>query len=873
MDYYKSTVKETLKDLDTGRKGLSASEAKERLEKHGPNELEEKKGISPLRILLRQFSSPLIWILIGAVIISFLIGEKIDAAIILVILILNAIVGFIQEYRAEEAIKALKKMASLKATVIRDNKRQEIDTKMLVPGDMILLETGEKVPADARLIEASNLQTQEAALTGESNPVKKSLDVLEKNAGIGDRKNMVYSGTMVTKGRGKAVVTGTGMKTEIGKIAHMIQTTESESTPLQQRMAHLGKWLGILTLIICGIVFLAGIIRGEPLLDFFLVAVSLAVAAIPEGLPAVVTVSLALGVKRMVKRHALVRKLPSIETLGCTTVICTDKTGTLTHNQMTVRKIYVDNTTIDVGGSGYEPKGSFSEHTKTLSTILRIGALNNNSSMEEKDGEWKVIGDPTEGALIVSAEKLGLDHELLNNKYKRVDEIEFDSGRKRMTTIHEFHGKRLCYVKGAPDVILGLCSHIEVNGKIRKLNKEDKRKILRMNEYYADNALRVLGFAYKELRKGEKKKDYEKDLVFVGLQGMIDPPREEVKGSIEKCRRAGMKVVMITGDFKGTAVAIAKELGIPGKAVSGDELDDIDLSKEVSDIDIYARVNPEHKLRIVKALQNKGYVVAMTGDGVNDAPALKKADIGVSMGLSGTDVAKEASEMILTDDNFTSIVNAVEEGRGVYDNIKKFFAFLISGNIGEVMIIFLSILFGLPLPLTAVQILLINLVTDGLPAVALGADPFEPNAMERKPRPKNEPIYRNLSHFTIHYPVIMITVTLGLFYYIYTSTGNLAHAQTVAFLTIAAFEMYQAFASRSTRFSSFKVGIFRNRWLVGAVLISVIISMAVIYVPALQPWFDTFPLPAIHLAAVLLLSSLGFIYLELYKTFRKDLAR
>ncbi len=868
MSFYEKTVKDTLKELDTKKKGLTSKEAEKRLKKYGRNEIKKERGVHPLKILTSQFNSPVIWILLAAVVISVFLGEAADSIIITVILILNAIIGFFQEYRAEKAIEALKKMASLKAYVIRDGKEKEIDASELVPGDVIILRTGEKIPADARLMEISNLQTQEAALTGESLPVKKELRTYDKKLSIGDRKNMVYSGTIITEGKGKAIVTRTGMETEIGKIAHMIQTAETEKTPLQKQLQQLGKWLGIMTVAIAAIVFLTGVIKGEPILDFLLVAVALAVAAIPEGLPVVVTVALALGIKRMVKRNALIRKLPSVETLGSTTVICTDKTGTLTHNQMTVRKIFVDDGEVEVSGSGYEPEGNFTEETKSLKLLLKIGALNNDASLEKKkrkgEEEYSIRGDPTEGALIVSAAKLGLEKELLENKYRKVDEVQFSSERKMMTTVHEFHGRRFSYVKGAPDVLLKKCSHVEINGKKRKLTKEEKKKILEKNQEFADQALRVLGFAYKELKKSDSKNDYEKNLVFVGLQGMIDPPREEVKKSIAKSREAGIKVIMITGDFKGTAMAIAKELGIEGKAVSGEELDNIDLESEVMDIGIFARVNPEHKMDIVKTLKKKGHIVAVTGDGVNDAPALKRSDIGIAMGITGTDVSKEASDMILLDDNFSSIVNAVEEGRGVYDNIRKFLAFLLSGNIGEVMIIFLATLFGWGVPLTAPLILMINLVTDGLPATALSADPFEPGRMKRKPRNPKDSIFKGLKPFLIPYPLLMVIVGLACYWWFWHQ-GNSAKAITSVFLAIAMFEIYQAYSCRSTIFPSLKVGIFRNWWLNGAILTSIAAVVAVIYVPSLNALFETTALSIKEFIIIIALSSIGSVYLEIHK--------
>lgn len=813
-------IDQIFKDLKTSAKGLSEAEAEERLKQYGLNEIKEGKKISAWEIFFGQFKSIVIWILIVATIISAFLGEYIDAIVILVIIVLIAVLGFVQEYRAERSIEALKKLASLKATVIRDTQKKEIDAKELVPGDAIVLETGDKIPADARLIEVFNLQTQEAALTGESQPIKKHSEVLPEKTAIADMKNMVFSGTIVVSGRAKAVVFKTGMQTEIGKIASMIQQVKPEPTPLQKKMNQLGKLLGKVTIGIAIIVFIAGIIfhvyRDEGSIfdkefsvSMLLVAVSLAVAAIPEGLPAVVTIALAIGTQRMLKRNALVRRLPSVETLGSTTVICADKTGTLTVNEMTVKRLFVNGKIIDITGAGYETKGQFLCKNKQVAIdeielLLRVGALNNNAELKNSN----LIGDPTEGSLIVSAAKAGLIKEELEIEYQRIDEIEFTSERKMMTTIHKHHGEKVAYVKGAPEVVLKMCNYIYINGKTKKLTDEMRQEILEINKEFADSALRVLGFAYKTLVDTHP----EKNLIFVGLQGMIDPPREEVKIAIEKCKKAGIKVVMITGDHEITAKAVAKEIGLEGKAIAGQQLDEIkNLDEIVEDIAIFARVNPEHKIKIVDALKKKGHVVAMTGDGVNDAPALKKADIGIAMGITGTDVSKEASAMILTDDNFASIVNAVEEGRGVYDNIRKYIGFLLSGNIAEVAIIFLGILFGIPLPLTATQILLINLVTDGLPALALSVDPFEPNAMSRKPRKQDEPIYKGLNPFLVYYPIAMTIVGLSVFSWFYFKKDNLIQAQTATFLTISMFELYQALASRSTIYPAFKVGIFKKQ--------------------------------------------------------------
>lgn len=858
--YYSKKKDDVFKELNTSENGLTKEEAQVRQKRYGFNILEEKKKISPWMILLRQYKSFLVYILLAAVLISIFLEEYIDAAVIAVILIANGVLGFIQEYKAEKAIEALKKLASLKAKVLRDGKETEIDTKYLVPGDIIMLEEGDKIPADARVIESVNLETHEASLTGESTPVSKADAVLKDKTAVADQKNMVFSSTAITKGRGRAIVTGTGMHTEIGKIAKMIQEQDETMTPLQVKMQGLGRWIGMLIIVVCLIVFTAGALRTGDYSGMFLVAVALAVAAIPEGLPAVVTISLGLGVQRMIRRHALVRKLPSVETLGSTTVICSDKTGTLTRNEMTVTKIFANNEEIDVSGRGYSIDGKFSTDPGKIALLLRIGLLCNDANLDQ----GKVIGDPTEGCLLVSAGKAGMDKKKIEAKFPRVKELPFDSGRKLMTTVHRIDHTFVAYTKGAPDQLLERCNKVYMNGKILALDGRTKEKILEANDKFAKDALRVLGFACKFVDDITEVK--EEDLIFVGLQGMIDPPRMVVKKAVAECKEAGVKVVVITGDHKLTAVAIANRLGITGKAITGKELDEIkNLEEVVDDISIYARVSPENKMMITKALKKKGHIVAMTGDGVNDAPALKAADIGVAMGITGTDVSKEASDMVLTDDNFASIVNAVEEGRGVYDNIKKFFAFLISGNIGEVLIIFLAIMFGMPVPMTATQILLINLVTDGLPAVALGADPFEPNAMKRKPRSKKEPIYRGLNHFIIWYPLIMITVALGLFYIVLNDTGNLVKAQTVVFLTVAMFELYQAFSSRSTRYSSFKVGIFKNKFLILAVLVSFLVTMAVIYTPLLQGWFDTAALTLKDLITVILISSLGFIYLELYK--------
>ncbi len=867
MLYFNKDIKETLKALKTSEKGLSSEEAKKRLEEHGLNEIKEEKGISPLKIFISQFKSIVVWILIAATIISAFLKEYIDAIVILAIVVLIAIIGFTQEYRAERAIEALKKLASLKATVIRDGSKKEIDARELVPGDIIALETGDKIPADARLIEVFNLQTQEAALTGESSPVGKSAKELPEKTSVADMKNTVFSATIVTSGRANAVVAATGMQTEIGKIATLIQKVKPELTPLQKKMNQLGKLLGKVVIAIAIVIFVLGVIfQGKPALEMLKFAAAVAVAAIPEALAGIVTIALAIGTKRMLKRNALVRKLPSVETLGSTTVICTDKTGTLTVNEMTVKKILANGKIIDVTGAGYETKGQFLWKNKPVAVdeiclLLSIGALNNDAELKGSS----LIGDPTEGALIASAAKAGLIKEELGIEWPRIDEIEFTSERKLMTTIHKHDGEKVVYVKGAPEVVLKLCNYIHINGKVKELTENDKKEILEINKEFADGALRVLGFAYKTLINTQP----EKNLIFAGLQGMIDPPREEVKEAIEKCRKAGIKVIMITGDYEITARAVAKEIGLDGRVITGQQLEEIEnLEDAVDDIAIFARVNPEHKIKIVDALKKKGHVVAMTGDGVNDAPALKKADIGIAMGITGTDVSKEAAAMILTDDNFASIVNAVEEGRGVYNNIRKYIGFLLSGNISEVLIIFFGILFGLPLPLTATQILLINLVTDGLPALALSADPFEPNAMSRKPRKQNESIFKGLNPFLVYYPIAM-TITALLIFIWYTSRGYaLLVAQTATFLTIGMFELYQSLASRSTIYPAFKVGIFKNKFLILAFISSFAVIAASIFIPSVGRVLDMAPLTAGQFFFIVAVSSIGAIIIELCKHFK-----
>ncbi|MFH1398653.1 MAG: calcium-translocating P-type ATPase, SERCA-type [Candidatus Woesearchaeota archaeon] len=856
LDYHSYDKNALFKEFSTSDKGLTSTQVNQRLASFGRNELQETRKIKPIEIFINQFKSFMILILFLVMVISAVLHELPQAIAVFAILILNAVFGFLQEYKAEKAIEALKKMSSPRAKVIRDGEEISVDSKDVVPGDIILLEEGDKVPADSRLIEIMCLESQEASLTGESLPVQKELGVLPEKTAVANRKNMVYAGTIITKGHGKAVVVATGMKTEFGKIATMIQQSPEEPTHLQVKLKELGHALGFLTMGICLLVLIIGVAVGNDFFEMLFIAIALAVAAIPEGLPAVVTISLALGVQRMIKRNALMRKLPSVETLGSTTVICTDKTGTLTHNEMTVKKLFVNNKVIDVSGSGYSAEGGFSSDPKEFEMLLKIGILNNNAKIH--DGN--VIGDPTEGCLIVSARKAGMT-ELAD--HPRVDEIPFDSQRKLMTTIHTTPSGRISMTKGAPDIIVGLCDSILINGKVERLTKQQKGAIIKQEDLFAEDALRVLGFAYKELGK-ESKETAEHNMIFVGLQAMIDPPRKEAKEAIAKCKEAGIKVVMVTGDYQITAKAIAKELGIEGIAVTGSELDEMkDFESRVEDIGIFARVNPEHKMMIVEALRNKGHVVAMTGDGVNDAPALKRADIGIAMGITGTDVAKEASDMVLTDDNFTSIVNAIEEGRGVYDNIRKFVKYLLSCNIGEVFTIFLAVLLSLPTPLLPLQILLMNLVTDGLPALALGVEPIEKDVMQQQPHNPKDRIFSKTTLINmVAVGFIMCVGTLGIFgYYM---GGDTQKAQTVAFTTLVFFQMFNVINCRSERRSIFRVGFFKNTYLILAVLSSLLLHIFVVYGPV-GTYFDTVPLNVMDWVRILMVSCSVFVLVELWK--------
>lgn len=903
----------------TAGAGLTSEEAEKRLAHYGPNELVEKKRTSFLQMLWAQINSFVIWLLIGAAVISALLGDYVEAGAILLIVVLNAIMGIIQESRAEQSLAALKKLAAPEAQVLRDGHRMSLPAPKLVPGDIVFIEAGNYIPADIRLLEAVNLSIDESSLTGESVPVKKNAEgVFQADIPLGDRENSAFMGTLVTYGRGKAVVTSTGMNTQLGLIASMLQTVEEEQTPLMKRLDQLGKTLGIGAIVVCVLVFVIGVARlilgpehlsfNNPdfvseLVSLFMIAVSLAIAAVPEGLPAVVTISLAGGMREMVNRHALIRRLSSVETLGSVTVICSDKTGTLTQNQMTVTRLWADGNTFEVTGSGYDPVGDFLldgqridlQAYPAVRTALWVGSLNNDAQLEatgESDGKttYRMVGDPTEGSILVAAHKAGASTRQLNEAFPRLQEIPFDSERKRMVTIHGLRTPsagdispfgqsdqnkwHVIALKGAPDVVLKLCTYkLRADNTHEPLSETARQEILAANDAMTRSALRVLGVAYRlvpEMPTDTSPEALEQELVFIGLIGMIDPARTEVKPALAEAKTAGIRTVMITGDYPNTARAIAEEIGLlqPGhKVMTGAELDLIsaeDMRETVKETDVYARVSPEHKMKIVEALRSNQEVVAMTGDGVNDAPAIKLADIGVAMGITGTDVAKETADMVLTDDNYASIVSAVEQGRVIYSNIRKFVYYLISCNMAEIMVIFLGTLFGWPPILTAIQLLWLNLVTDGAPALALGSERGDPDIMLHPPRPTNEPIINKLMLRGIIVQTIAITTaTMSAF-----AIGNrvsLDLAETLAFVTLSVSELLRAYTARSEYYPLTKIGIFSNKGMNLAVFSSLVLILAVVYVPFLQPIFNTSTIDAMHWLMILPLILLPSIAAEIMK--------
>ncbi len=878
-------VEEVFSQLDSAPGGLSSDAAAQRLADYGANELTEAERVSPWWLLLEQFKNVLIVILLVATVLSAFLGHAVEAITIAVIVLFAVILGFTQEFRAERAIQALRRMAAPLASVFRDGREVEVPARDLVPGDVILLRAGDRVPADVRLVEAVNLKIDEAVLTGESLAVEKlTAPLAQRDAPLGDRRNLGFAGTAATYGRGRAVVVATGMRTEFGKIAQLLQTVQTGRTPLQENLDRVGRKLAHAAFAIVGVIVVLGLWRGQPLLEMLIFGVALAVAVVPEALPAVVTISLAMGVQRMVRRHALVRRLPVVETLGSTSVICSDKTGTLTKDEMTVRRILVGDQLVEVSGVGYDPHGDFScqgqprESSPELQRLLQAAALASDAQLvhAEQDARWEIQGDPTEGALVVAAAKAGLNKADLDARYPRVDEIPFTSETKRMTTLHADSGGVIACCKGAPEVVLPSCGRQWTPSGETPLDAAGRERILSTARSFAGEALRVLAVAQ---RAEATRQNAERELTFLGLLGMIDPPRPEAKAAIQTCELAGIEPVMITGDHPLTAEAVARELGLlkHGRVVTGPELEtwsDEQLDQTVDKIEVYARVSPAHKLRVVTAWQKRGHIVAMTGDGVNDAPALKKADVGVAMGITGTDVSREAAAMTLTDDNFASIVAAIEEGRGIFGNVKKYLMYLLSSNIGEIGLMAGATLAGLPLPLSAVQILYVNLATDGLPALALSVDPPEPDLMRRPPRDPRRGIFTR--------PVVMLMLTggawstlinLGLFAWAHNSGRTTNEAMTMTFVALVLTEFFKAYSFRSDR-NSVLHRPFANRWLNVAILWELLLLLLVVYLPILQRPFGTFALTWQDWAIVLTLAFSVAPVLELAKRFgRRHLAK
>jgi P-type Ca2+ transporter type 2C len=881
--WYDQSTDEVIKALGTNSQdGLSTVEAEKRKEIHGLNKLIAKKQRGLIQMIMAQLNSVLIYILLGAAIISALAHEPGDSIIIAIVIIINAVVGVLQESKAEKALDALKQLSTPKAIVKRDGELKEMPSAEVVPGDIVIIDAGRYVPCDLRLIESANLKIEESALTGESVAVEKcaSLVLDSSSTSLGDQKNMAFMSTLATYGRGVGVAVGTGMNTQIGKIARMLDEQLDETTPLQKKLAELAKLLGLSALTICTLMFIVGWIQGRNLLDMFLISISLAVAAIPEGLPAIVTIVLAMGVQRMIKENAIVRKLPAVETLGAVNIICSDKTGTLTQNKMTVTKFYADNS--------LNPITSFDPENSTHKLLLHNIMLCNDATCTSDS----TTGDPTEIALLEVGMRNNLSGTILNSTHHRVNEVPFDSERKLMTTVNSYSDHYHVYTKGAADNLLKICTNIIFNGEVVPLTDDTRASVMSSANAMSDNALRVLGAAYKSVASKSIKADtLEKDLIFIGLIGMIDPPREEAKASIGKTKLSGIKTIMITGDHKNTAFSIAKELGIaegPSQVLSGSELDSMteeDLAERTDNLRVFARVSPEHKVKIVKAFKAKGNIVSMTGDGVNDAPSLKMADIGVAMGVTGTDVAKGASDIILTDDNFATIVSAVEEGRNIYNNIRKSIVFLLSCNAGEILALFFAILVGWPAPLKPIHILWVNLVTDTLPALSLGVDPGDPEIMKEKPRNPKASLFSGgagvnlalngtlIGFLTLAAYIIGAKMYSGharlfpLFPDIITDEAK-THAQTMAFVVLSVSQLFHSFNMRSFEKSIFKVGLLSNRYLLGSLIIGVLLQFMVISVPAFASVFKVFPLNSLDWGIVILLSIIPIIVNEIAKLFK-----
>ena len=906
--WYQKSGAEVAKQIGSDpHQGLTEGEAAERLAKYGPNELKGKPRATMWEMLLDQFKDFLVLILIAASLVSAVVGEVADSLVIVTIVVLNAVLGVFQESKAEKALEALQKMAAPNSKVIRGGAIQTIPSRELVVGDLVLLEAGDYVPADVRILESMNLKVEEASLTGESVPVEKETAAMDHEASLADRHNMGYMGTVVTYGRGRAVIIGTGMETEIGKIAEMISSFEEQSTPLQEKLASFGKVLGLLCLAVCAVVFVLGIYQGyrdghltwDEVTLLFMTAVSLAVAAIPEGLPAVVTIVLAIGMQRMVKKNSIVKKLHAVETLGSTTVICSDKTGTLTQNQMTVVRLFADGQLLEVSGEGYSPEGKFSREGNALTVecepglkvLLHGSALCNDAILQTTEEKgWKIAGDPTEGALVVVAAKAGFDRDSMNEKYPRVQEIPFDSSRKMMTTFHRLpDGGIRAFVKGAPDILLNRCKNLLIRDDIHDLAAKEKDDISFANSAMARQALRVLAVGYRDFPAVPENLDparIEQELTFVGLLGMIDPPRSEAREAVKICAKAGIRPIMITGDYRDTALAVAIDLGIAKdetQVVTGQQLNAMsqaELDEVVTKASVFARVSPEHKVAIVEAFQRNNQIAAMTGDGVNDAPALKKADIGVAMGITGTDVTKETADMVLTDDNFASIVAAVEEGRVIFANIRKFVFFLMSCNLAEIFVIFFAMILGWPIPLLPIQLLWLNLVTDAFPALALGMEKPEPGVMDKPPRDPQEPILNsNMKKMIVDQSSVLTFSVLGAFYYALTRLTpgyilgapfspdlDLTMARTFAFATMISAELLRAFTTRSEHYSVFKIGLFSNKYMNMGVGLSFLLLTLALYGP-LHAVFRTQTLGLSEWAVVGGFAVLPFVAGEIGKLF------
>ncbi|EEM61703.1 MULTISPECIES: cation-translocating P-type ATPase [Bacillus cereus group] len=886
-NWYSKTKDQTLIDLETNEQhGLTEEIVNERLTQYGANELATKQKRSLWQRIFAQINDVLVYVLIIAALISAFVGEWADASIIALVVVLNAVIGVVQESKAEQALEALKKMATPKAIVKRDGELKEIPSEHVVPGDIVMLDAGRYIPCDLRLIETANLKVEESALTGESVPVDK--DAIyhpfmqsDEQVPLGDQKNMAFMSTLVTYGRGVGVAVETGMNSQIGKIATLLHEAADDMTPLQKSLAQVGKYLGFVAVAICIVMFLIGFLQGRDTLEMFMTAISLAVAAIPEGLPAIVSIVLAIGVQRMIKQNVIIRKLPAVEALGSVTIICSDKTGTLTQNKMTVTHFYSDNT--------YDQLERLNVNNDTQRLLLENMVLCNDASYNNESQ----TGDPTEIALLVAGSTFNMQKDHLEKIHERVNELPFDSDRKMMSTVHTYDESYYSMTKGAIDKLLPLCTHIFKNGKIEGLTEDDKNQILEAAEVMSQEALRVLSFAFKQYNSSDVDIDHlEENLIFIGLVGMIDPPRTEVKDSISECKKAGIRTVMITGDHKDTAFAIAKELGIAeeiSEIMIGTELDNIsdtELANKINHLHVFARVSPEHKVKIVKALRAKGNIVSMTGDGVNDAPSLKQADVGVAMGITGTDVAKGAADVVLTDDNFSSIVKAVEEGRNIYRNIKKSILFLLSCNFGEIIALFLAILLGWATPLRPIHILWVNLITDTLPALSLGVDPEDPDVMKEKPRHAKESLFSGSVPFLIFNGFVIGLLTLIAFIAgakFYTGDTNLfplfperidedalLHAQTMAFVVLSFSQLVHSFNLRSRTKSIFSIGIFTNKYLVFSLLIGVLMQVCIISIPPLANIFGVHALTMRDWGFVLLLSIIPLVVNEFIKLVKRN---